>query len=149
MKEHDKHLGYTTFETLEDAHIASAFQWTRHWNNAARGRPAEVFRVIEGGATTGLPGRIEVGERDAARIVACWNACRGMADPEREIARMREVERAAAVAIKPVLEAVANSNGSDFMDSSWNPDAHVEVTLTISECRALRAAFAAAEGGAA
>ena len=42
---------------------------------------------------------------NAARLVACWNACEGMADPEAEVGRMR-AQMAEAIAI---LE-----NGTDY-----------------------------------
>ena len=44
-------------------------------------------------------------EANAARLVACWNACEGMADPEAEVGRMR-AQMAEAIAI---LE-----NGTDY-----------------------------------
>lgn len=42
----------------------------------------------------------------------------------------------------PVLREA--SNREDYMHDSWNLDAHVELTLTIAEIRAIRAAVAKA-----
>lgn len=53
------------------------------------------IRPEAGPAFAILPsGRQDIQEANAARIVACVNACAGMADPEREIAQLRaEVDR--------------------------------------------------------
>lgn len=42
-------------------------------------------------------------------------------------------------AITPVHEAV--SQAADFMEENWNDLAHVEITLSIRECRAIRRAI--------
>lgn len=47
-------------------------------------------------------------------------------------------------ACEPVDAAAAMK--TPFWEEDWNPDAHVEITLTIAECRAIRAAIAKANG---
>lgn len=50
-------------------------------------------------------------------------------------------------ALKPVAREIRDRVGSDVGDSSWNPDAHVELTLTAAECwLILEASKAAREG---
>lgn len=56
----------------------------------------------------------------------------------------------AQAAIRPVVEEGKSKAGADIHIDNWNQDAHVELTLTIAELRALDAAlseFAAREGG--
>lgn len=47
-------------------------------------------------------------------------------------------------ACKPVLAEAKERE--DYMHDTWNPDAHVELTLTISEIRAIHNAVTKAEG---
>lgn len=47
-------------------------------------------------------------------------------------------------ALLPVLAEAKEK--ADFEHDSWNPKAHVEITLTIAECRAIAEAVAAAQG---
>ena len=41
-------------------------------------------------------------------------------------------------AAKPILQEMKDK--ADFNHKTWNPDAHVEITVTIAECRALQLA---------
>jgi hypothetical protein len=59
-----------TFDSLADAKENGAFPWAHEWDEAKRGKPAEVWRGTEGGGHTGLPGSIEVGEHNARLIAA-------------------------------------------------------------------------------
>ena len=61
---------------------------------------------------------------DAERLVATWNACAGMADPQAEIARLRECE----AALEGLLE-LNDGNGGDAREQ-------------ISKIKAARAALA-------
>lgn len=44
-------------------------------------------------------------------------------------------------ALEPIHSAL--SNKADFEHDFWNPDAHIEITVTIAEARAIRAALKA------
>jgi len=54
-------------------------------------------------------------------------------DLEAENARLRD-------ALQGVREAIA-MNGHTYHEPDWNPDAHVEITLTVAEVRLVRNAF--------
>lgn len=47
-------------------------------------------------------------------------------------------------ALLPVLKEGVDRAKADIMETTWSPDAHVELTLTIAELRAIRAAIARA-----
>lgn len=66
------------------------------------------------------------------------SACRGPEAPA--ILRQIEAESADADALAAVVrELEARGYDAAVFDDSWNPDAHVELTLTVAECRALLA----------
>lgn len=67
-----------------------------------------------------------------------------------------EVSEGDRVAIESVpeyrqaLRAVADAlqaNGHYRFDGTWNPDAHIELTLTVAECGRILSFFAADESG--
>ena len=49
-------------------------------------------------------------------------------------------------ALAPIETEIENRKDGDIFHSSWNPDAHVELTLTIAECRAVVLALKKARG---
>lgn len=51
-------------------------------------------------------------------------------------------------ACKPVDREGRHKAPGDIMDGTWNVDAHIELTLTVGELRAIRAAIAKAGGAA-
>lgn len=71
-------------------------------------------------------------EKDAKTLTALANAHLIAASPDMY------------AALQPVLTEAKQR--ADYMHDTWNPDAHVELTLTIAELRAIHAAIAAAEG---
>lgn len=67
-----------------------------------------------------------------------------------DLRRRDEVIGPAIIACKAVSDAVRAQNGNAekyFNEDSWNPDAHVEVTITVADVRAVFAALAAAKEG--
>jgi hypothetical protein len=47
---------------------------------------------------------------------------------------------AALAALRPVAAEVRERAGDLLSDDTWCPDAHVQLTLTVAECRAVLAA---------
>ena len=57
--------------------------------------------------------------------------------------RLRGIVEKLLESISPFLGAAYNR--ADFDDDTWNPDAHVEITVSIFECRSLAESVKAAE----
>jgi hypothetical protein len=39
--------------------------------------------------------------------------------------------------LRPIAKEIIERAGDDVGDGSWNPDAHIELTLSVAECRAV------------
>lgn len=52
----------------------------------------------------------------------------------RQVVALRE-------AASPVLDAIKHEDSSVLVDENWNPDAHVEIVLTVAECKELNSAL--------
>lgn len=101
----------------------------RNWIGPMRPNDGKVDRIVfwndRGGEVK--PNVAAQRDADAAHVVRCVNCHDDL-----------------LAACRPVL-AEANER-ADYMHDTWNPEAHVELTLTIAELRAIRAAVAKAEG---
>lgn len=60
-----------------------------------------------------------------------------------DLAQEREKNERLRVVARPFIKDARSR--ADFDHETWNPDAHVELTATIAECRELAAAAAAAQ----
>lgn len=83
---------------------------------------------------------------NADRIVACVNACAGMDDPAATIAALRAERDGLMVVAAAVVKAIKYADSSVFTEDNWNPDAHIEIVLTVAECQSIVAALAAGQG---
>lgn len=79
---------------------------------------------------------------ELARIEAAIDAAGGTKLEANDvfIARLTAENAALRAAVKPVEAAAAHK--VRFWEDDWNPLYHIEVTLTVAECRAIRAALA-------
>ena len=64
---------------------------------------------------------------------------------ERLLEVRREAFEEAAEVLRPIDDAVRQHPHGDIDHDSWNEDAHLEITLTVGECRKVRALIALAK----
>lgn len=79
-------------------------------------------------------------------ICACDQCDRFVRDLDAadEVRHLARTQPGLLDACKPVIQAVEQSQCGDFRADDYNPDAHVEITLSIGEAKALDAALAKA-----
>lgn len=58
-----------------------------------------------------------------------------MADQRPTRAELLEEVQALTAILRPIANEIIERVGAEIGDSSWNPSAHVELTLSAMECR--------------
>ena len=75
-----------------------------------------VIKHNEGREIAAIYGNMGAGEANAARIVACVNACAGMDDPAAEIERLRDMEKNIAPILQTVRALAQQISGDKSID---------------------------------